>query len=157
MVGLLGSAPATAAEPPTDPGEVPAVSLSQRGVVVDLWKSGGPAVKAAAEAALTGTDEDVMRFLAGAGDDAIQDNRVGVAQLAGVGGKELLAAARAALAGPPENLWEFLWTGWQEPLEQDQRVLVAQIIGVGGPEVQETGRAVLAGSAEDMRTFLNSG
>ncbi|MEU6395288.1 polymorphic toxin-type HINT domain-containing protein [Streptomyces sp. NPDC046939] len=132
-------------------------ALVDRGHVVDYWKEGGPGVRAAAEAALIGTDADVQKFLAAADDLEFQDDRVGAAQLASVGGTELLAAARRALAGSPEELDTFLATGWQGPLEQDQRVLVAQVIATAGPNVQAAGRAALQGTADDVRKFLSEG
>ncbi|KOV68509.1 hypothetical protein ADL01_23215 [Streptomyces sp. NRRL WC-3618] len=39
------------------------VPATDRGRIVNLWKSGGPGLKAAAEVALTGGDADVQRFL----------------------------------------------------------------------------------------------
>ena len=136
--GLLGAAPAAAVS--ADASEVTA---ADRGQVVDYWREGGPGVKAAAEAALTGTDADVETFLAAAGELTLQDERVTAAQVAGVGGPELLAAAREALAGTQEDLETFVSWGWEAPMQQDNRVRVAQIIDTAGPNVQDAGRAAL--------------
>lgn len=88
-VGLLGSPPASAAGATGDRAQVTAqanVTTAERGLVVDYWKEGGPGVKAAAEAALTGNDSDVQTFLAAVDSLAFQDERVSAAQLASVGG-----------------------------------------------------------------------
>ncbi|MGW1482530.1 ALF repeat-containing protein, partial [Streptomyces rubiginosohelvolus] len=133
-VGLLSSPPADAAEGGLDRdariSALAEVDATERGLAVDLWKSGGPGVRAAAEAALTGSDTDVQAFLAAAEDLSFQDNRVSAAQVASVAGTELLAAARKALAGTQAELDEFLYYGWVGPLEQDQRVRVAQVVDV---------------------------
>ncbi|MGW1211138.1 ALF repeat-containing protein [Streptomyces sp. NPDC002499] len=114
-VGLLSAPPATAAAGPTDgiPAAVSAVDPADRGLVVDYWKAGGPGVKAAAEAALTGSDTDVQTFLAAADGVAFQDERVTAAQFASLGGSELLTAARTALTGTREELETFLSWGWE--------------------------------------------
>lgn len=158
--GLLGSSPVAAEELPADSAEIAAlaaVTPTNRGRVVDLWKSKGPGVKAAAEAALTGSDADVVAFLTAVDGIAFQDNRVSAAQLASVGGTQLIGAARTALAGSATDLRLFLQSGWQAPMEQDDQVRVAQIIDAGGPVVQDAGRAALNGTAEDVRAFLTEG
>ncbi len=140
-VGLLGSPPASAAAGPTNgvrPTAVSAVGPADRGSVVDYWKAGsGPGVRAAAEAALTGSDVDVQNFLAAADGLVFQDERVTAAQFASVGGPELLTAARTALNSTREELETFLSWGWEAPMQQDNRVRVAQIIDTGGPNVQD--------------------
>ncbi|MGW1339063.1 ALF repeat-containing protein, partial [Streptomyces rubiginosohelvolus] len=141
-LGLLGASPAVAGEggPTAGISALAEADPTHRGLAVDFWKSGGPGVKAAAEAALIGSDADVQAFLAAAEELTLQDSRVSAAQIASVGGTELLAAARKALAGTPAELEDFLDDGWEDPLEQDQRVRVAQVVDSGGPAVQEAGR-----------------
>ncbi|MFC9947985.1 ALF repeat-containing protein, partial [Streptomyces pratensis] len=136
--GLLSSPPATAADSSPGAGDIAAmaeVTPTDRGRVVDYWKEGGPGVKAAAEAALTGSDAELETFLTAADDLSVQDQRVSAAQIASVGGTELLTAARTALAGSPEDLAIFLNWGWEAPMKEDQRVRVAQVIDAGGPAV----------------------
>jgi len=157
-VGLLGSPPAAAAGGTGGSARVAVeVTPAERGLVVDYWKEGGPGVKAAAEAALTGSDADVQAFLTVADDLALQDTRVNAAQLASVGGSELLTAARAALSGTREELEAFVSWGWEDPMRQDNRVRVAQIVDTGGPNVQEAGRSALKGTGDDVRKFLTEG
>ncbi|MFE0517111.1 ALF repeat-containing protein, partial [Streptomyces sp. NPDC058964] len=161
LLGLLGTAPAPAhADPaPTDTiGISTTLPDTDRAKVVRLWEAGGPGVKAAAEVALVGGDDDVRKFLDQASDLQFQDNRVAAAQVAGLGGLNLQEAARKALdSSSPDDLKTFLQDGWQAPLEQDQRVRVAQIIDAGGPEVQKAGRVALDGTPDDIRNFLANG
>ncbi|WP_149179333.1 polymorphic toxin-type HINT domain-containing protein [Streptomyces sp. TRM49041] len=156
--GLLGQAPPARADEATSPAAVSgAVSPTHRALVVDLWKRGGPGVRAAAEAALTGSDDDVVRFLARSGDEEFQDQRVAAAQIASVGGRATVAAAREALNGSPADLRDFLKEGWKAPVVEDERVRVAQIISNGGRGVREAGLAALNGTQEDIRKFLAEG
>ncbi|MEU5372730.1 ALF repeat-containing protein, partial [Streptomyces sp. NPDC005951] len=53
---LISAAPVAAEEPAIRP-------LSDRARVLEAWKSSGPAVKAAAEEALTGSDQKIREFL----------------------------------------------------------------------------------------------
>ncbi|MBC3844446.1 hypothetical protein GXW82_42890 [Streptacidiphilus sp. 4-A2] len=99
----------------------------------------GTRVRAAAEAALTGTDSDVHTFLDEVAGETFQDNRVAAAQLVSVGGVQLQDAAVRALSGSAADLRTFLVQGWKEPLEQDNRVRVAQIVDAGGPIVKAAG------------------
>ncbi|MFE5798094.1 ALF repeat-containing protein [Streptomyces sp. NPDC056503] len=152
LVGTLGSAPATA----TDEEEPPPITA--RGRVVELWTAGGPGVKAAAEAALTGTDADVDRFLAAEPVMRRADDRVNVYAMVSVGGIAVQTAARTALQSPdPQAVATFLQKGWQAPLAQDRRVEVLAAMSTGGPGVQAAGKKALEGSPEDVRAFLESG
>ncbi|KPC74286.1 hypothetical protein ADL35_26640, partial [Streptomyces sp. NRRL WC-3753] len=95
---------------------------TDRGLVVEFWVQGGPGVKAAAEAALRGSDEDVRRFLETGRDVAeAGDDRLDAVQMSGIGGPNLSKAADDALFGTVDELREFLTTGWKGPLEADQR------------------------------------
>ncbi|MGW4397159.1 ALF repeat-containing protein [Amycolatopsis nivea] len=110
LAGLL-TAPASAAPATADDGD-PTPVLTDRNKVVDAWRNGGPGVREAAEAALTGTDAAVRQFLdQGFADYRVQDDRVQVAQLLATAGPAVKTAAQAALSGPPEKLREFLSTG----------------------------------------------
>ncbi|MGW1912619.1 ALF repeat-containing protein, partial [Streptomyces sp. NPDC002076] len=152
--GLLAGVPSRAAADGSPAGAGNSGS-ADRARVLDLWSSGGPEVRAAAEAALTGGDDDVTNFLAKSAWSAeFQDERVSAAQLASVGGRNLQDAAVKALGGSEHDLRAFLSSGWQDPYFQDQRVKVAQIIDAGGPEVKKAGQAALNGTADDIRAFL---
>lgn len=86
--GLLGGgSQALADDSPTGGDGSGTSEVSDRTRALDLWSTGGPEVRAAAEVALMGSDDDVRHFLdQTASDAAFQDERVSVAQLASVGG-----------------------------------------------------------------------
>lgn len=160
VAGLLGAAPVAAAvEAPA--GELPGYVIppTERGRVVDLWKAGSPGVKAAAEVALTGSDAQVKTFLEQAAGIAFQDDRLSVAQVAGMGGSGTgEAASKALAANTPAAMKAFLDGGWKAPYEQDQRVKVAQVIANATPNVQEKGRAALQnGTPGAIKAFLDEG
>lgn len=157
---LLSSTPSVAVELPA--GAAASVAASEvtsadRYTAVDYWRGGGPIVKEAAQVALTGSDVDLANFLAVAEDLTFQDERVSAARVASMGGTELMTAARTALFETPDALWEFLYDGWEAPMEQDNRVRAAQIMDVGGPNVQGAARAALNGTPEDVLKFLREG
>ncbi|WP_263421228.1 hypothetical protein [Streptomyces huiliensis] len=60
MAALIQAKPAQAAGTPAQSGDGPTSTIpaTDRGRILQLWIDGGPATKAAAEAALTGTDDD---------------------------------------------------------------------------------------------------
>lgn len=71
---------------------------------MDLWKSGGPGVKAAAEVALLGSDADVRQFLDHENEIArLSDARVETVQIFSAGGRAVREAAQTALAGSPHG------------------------------------------------------
>ncbi|WP_238783661.1 ALF repeat-containing protein, partial [Streptomyces monomycini] len=131
MAGLLGTGPAIAAES-ADPGD----AARRRSLVLDYWTVGGAGVKAAAEQALTGSDEDVDRFFAEKGSLAYDDNYVVASRMIGAGGPAVREAAKTALKASkrdnPEPLSTFLQDGWQAPLRQDNEVEASKVINFGG-------------------------
>ncbi|MGA5408746.1 polymorphic toxin-type HINT domain-containing protein [Streptomyces lavendulocolor] len=145
---------------PVAADDVTAVTVDRwdRSYVVRAWQEGGPGVKEAAEAALTGTDEDILTFLKT--EEALaqyHDERIAAGQMASTGGTGVREAARAALSGNQDGLEEFLIEGWQQPQEQDNRVRVGQIMSTGGNGVKDAGKAALQGSPADVRRFLEQG
>ncbi|MGW4897934.1 polymorphic toxin-type HINT domain-containing protein [Kitasatospora sp. NPDC004240] len=149
--GLLSAAPVAADEPP--PG---GLGATDRGKIVEFWKSGGPAVKAAAEIALMGSEQDVRRFLeSGRAAAEYQDDREAALQIVAQGGTGLREAAEKALAGSVGDLDTFLKEGWQTPLQQDKAVEATRITDAGGPGVRQAGDAALHGTPEQLDAFLN--
>ncbi|MGW5251354.1 ALF repeat-containing protein, partial [Streptomyces sp. NPDC004129] len=75
VLGLLGPAPSPARADGTPPTTATGSPLpdTDRAKVVRLWETGGPGVRAAAEGALVGSDDDVKNFLAQASDIQFQD------------------------------------------------------------------------------------
>ncbi|GAA2792020.1 ALF repeat-containing protein [Kitasatospora sp. CM 4170] len=111
---------------------------------VAVWMSGGPAVRRAAELALTGSDADVHAFVAGGRAAAAdQDLRAKVEELVAVSGPGVREKVLAALAvGTPAALQDFLGNGSKAPFEHDQRVLLSQIQYAGGPGVRDAAKEV---------------
>lgn len=131
---------------------------SDRAKVVDLLTTGGRATKAAAEAALLGSDEQVREFLATGRQVAVaHDNRIKVGQIMSVGGRRVREAAQVALGGTPEDVQKFLDEGWKEPHRLDLRVQVGEIMATGGTATNRAGQAALSGTPEDVLKFLASG
>lgn len=149
LTGLMGSSSAIADEQP---------SASDRERTVGLWSVGGPGVKAAAEAALVGSDADVRQFLTIHRSLRIQDDRVDAFTIHSVGGPAVRDAARKALAAhDPEVVGTFLLRGWQGPMAQDQRVEALSVMSTSGVGVYEAGKKALEGTAEDVGFFLEEG
>lgn len=147
LVGLLGANPAAAED---------ANAAADRSRAVSLWTQGGPELKAAAELALTGSDENVRRFLSHEADLAsFADDRIAAARMAGVAGPNLRTAIQTALnKGSAEELRTFLNSGWKDPLEADQRIQVAQAADGGGPAMNEAAKTALNGSSDGLEDFL---
>ncbi|MFD5429817.1 polymorphic toxin-type HINT domain-containing protein [Streptomyces sp. NPDC127084] len=151
LAGLVSAAPAVADEPGTPP-------LSDRQRVVNSWKDGGPAVKAAAGSALVGNDEQIRAYLAEGQRIAEDlDLREAALKLVTEAGPSVSEAARKALEGSPEQLSAFMKDGWKAPLADDQRVEAARITEGGGPTTREAGDKAMAGSLDDIKAFLAEG
>ncbi|MCK2237433.1 MULTISPECIES: hypothetical protein [unclassified Crossiella] len=130
-----------------------------RGRVAEMLKSGGYAVKDAAQRVLdVGTPDAVGQFLEnGWATSRLQDLRIRVNQMMAVGGPKIREAAQAALdAGTEEALKTFLDQGWRVPETQDLRIRVNQLMAVGGAKVREMAqRALDAGTIESFQQFLD--
>ncbi|MGA4866519.1 polymorphic toxin-type HINT domain-containing protein [Streptomyces lavendulocolor] len=151
LAGLVSATPAVAEEPVTPP-------LSDRQRVVNSWKIGGPAVKAAAGSALTGNEEQIRAYLAEGQRIAEDlDLREAALKLVTEAGPGLSEAARKAMEGTPEQLAAFMKDGWKAPLADDQRVEAARITEGGGPGTREAGDKAMAGSLDDIKAFLTEG
>ncbi|MFD0277498.1 polymorphic toxin-type HINT domain-containing protein [Kitasatospora sp. NPDC127111] len=157
LAGLAGAGPSSAEDttPPPPEWVKTALPATDRGRIVGLWNNGGSSVRAAAEAALVGTDADVRRFLDS--DLAVaqeQDDRALALKLVTSGGRGLRDAATAALNETPDQLRAFLTNGWLLPFETDQRVEATRIVTAGGRAVQEAGAKALDGTTDNVRQFL---
>ncbi|MFD6186787.1 polymorphic toxin-type HINT domain-containing protein [Streptomyces goshikiensis] len=146
LSSLVAATPVSAAEP----------TLSDRGRVLEYWTTGGPALKASAGSALTGSDAGVKEFLEkGRAVAENLDDREAALQVVSEGGPALRKAAEQALNGTPEQLDVFLKEGWKSPLDQDQRVEAARVGEAGGPGVKKAADAALEGNIEAVRKFLS--
>ncbi|MFE7563779.1 hypothetical protein [Kitasatospora sp. NPDC057500] len=128
--------------------------------VTQILSKGGPAVKKAASAALSGTYADVVKFLkegqfaARAEDDRAEIEAIAADPQAGPHTRE---AARKALAGDAAGLRRFLETGLAAVRMSDNRVKVSQIAESGGPAVRKAALAALEGNDQAVLAFLERG
>ncbi|WP_208870111.1 ALF repeat-containing protein, partial [Streptomyces monomycini] len=156
LAGVLGTAPAVADEAVDRDN-----ALFMRGQVVDYWTDGGTGIKAAAEQALLGTDEDIEKFFAEKDSIEFDDDYVAASRMISAGGPGLGEAAKNALKASkrdnPEPLRTFLREGWQAPLRQDNEVEASKVINFGGYGVKEAGKAALRGGPEAVSAFLDKG
>ncbi|MFD3571567.1 polymorphic toxin-type HINT domain-containing protein [Streptomyces sp. NPDC058667] len=151
MATLISTASAGAEDLPVTP-------LSDRARVLQAWKTSGPAVRSAAEQALTGTDTQVRDYLASGERVAEElDLREAALTLVTEAGPEVSAAAANALSGTGDQLAAFMKDGWKQPLEEDQRLAAARATEAGGIVVREAGDAAMNGSIDDIRAFLSEG
>ncbi|MDX3194107.1 ALF repeat-containing protein [Streptomyces sp. MN03-5084-2B] len=158
LAGML-TAPAALAdsEPPPDTSAPP---MTDRDRVVQLWRLGGPTVKADAAAALIGTDADITAFLAvKLPQDRKVDDRISVNRMLTAGGPTIKDAAQRALDATDEAaISAFLSSGWQLPASVDRRIHVDQMLAAGGPELQKVAQVALDADTDDaIQDFLDSG
>ncbi|GID29726.1 hypothetical protein [Paractinoplanes brasiliensis] len=151
FAGLLRAAPARAEDPPI---------TADRSAVLLAWQDGGAQVRRAAEAALTGGDDQIRAFLdGGAARAQRQDERDAVLAAIGDSGPAVRAAARTALDTADDDvLAAFLDHGWRSASEIDARVRVNQLMAVGGDQVKQAGQQALdSESPAKLRQFLDTG
>ncbi|HLL68371.1 MAG TPA: ALF repeat-containing protein [Micromonosporaceae bacterium] len=154
LSGFLRAVPAQAAEEVTPVDRAP---------VVTAWQMGGTQVRAAAEAALVGSDAQIREFLDGGWQKAQQlDERDAVAKVISEGGPSMQLAAKRALeaadAGQQGAIAAFLANGWQGSADSDTRLSVNQFMATGGEEVRAAAqRALNSRNPDELRAFLDSG
>ncbi|MCR6483213.1 polymorphic toxin-type HINT domain-containing protein [Amycolatopsis sp. OK19-0408] len=157
FAGML-TAPAALAD--TGPPDTPALPMTDRDRVVQLWRLGGSTVKADAAAALVGTDADITAFLnVKLPQDRKVDDRISVNRILASGGPTVKTAAQQALdATDDAAISTFLASGWKLPSSQDRRIRVDQMLAVGGPEMQKAAQAALDADTDDaLQDFLDTG
>ena len=136
---------------------------ADRAQVLTAWEAGGPQVKAQAEAALVGTDDQIRDFLAtGMQQAALVDPRDAVATGMLEAGPAVRAASEAALAafdaGDTEALNTFIVSGRRGPENSDLRLRVNQLMATGGTQVQAAAQAALdSQDPEVLQAFVDSG
>ncbi|WBB52259.1 ALF repeat-containing protein [Verrucosispora sp. WMMD573] len=155
LVGLLPGKPARADDPPPLPAD--------RAPVVQAWLNGGVKVRAAAESALLGPDDQVRAFLNEGWAQAQRlDERDAVVAVIAEAGPAVRAAAQQALdafdAGDVNALSAFLNAGWQQAASTDTRVQVNQLMAAGGDQVKAAAQQALDSSDPAVwREFLDAG
>ncbi|WP_328969091.1 polymorphic toxin-type HINT domain-containing protein [Streptomyces sp. NBC_00239] len=149
--GLLGAPAATAAETPN------ALDPDTRKQIVQIWKTAGAGLRAAAENALLGGDDAIRQFLDEAESVQYDDNRIDAARIASTSGPATRAAAKEALFKSPQELEAFLLDGYEEPLDEDRKVEIARLATLGSPGVHDAAKAALEGTFADREEFLATG
>ncbi|MFI2712751.1 polymorphic toxin-type HINT domain-containing protein [Micromonospora sp. NPDC018662] len=155
LVGLFPASPARAEDPPP-----PAV---ERTPVVQAWLNGGTKVRAAAELALVGSDDDIRAFVSDGWAKAQRlDERDAVVAVIAESGPAVRGAAQTALnafdAGDTNALSTFLMSGWRQPSDTDARVRVNQLMAAGGDQVKAAAQQALdSGDPSVLREFVDSG
>ncbi|MDX3195842.1 ALF repeat-containing protein [Streptomyces sp. MN03-5084-2B] len=131
-----------------------------RKAAVYLLRNGSAAVKTAARAALSGSDDDVVTFVrSGLAVAQEADDRAAVSAIAADPNARpgLRQAARDALAGPYTGVAALLRTGDYPGRDTDDRVEVNQIMAAGGPSTKPAAQKALDGTVADVREFLAHG
>ncbi len=137
------------------------MSLSEiRDFIVYDLVNGGPSVRRAAEAALTGSDEDVQTYYRSGFEAAHEaDERAAAQLLAGMDGPSMRAAALKVLGESRPELGAFVNDGWRAAWAADERVRLYRVLeSEAGPTTKSAARQALnSGSADDVDRFLSSG
>ncbi|MYW42725.1 ALF repeat-containing protein, partial [Streptomyces sp. SID161] len=135
-----------------------AVARQGRALAVRVMKKGGTAWgRAAAEAALGGTDETVLDYLRTGWQTAEeQDQRAYVARLAEESeSKTVRDAAEQALDGDAATVAAFVDKGQYQVAAEDMRVAIAQTLDGAGPVLTDAGRKALnTGDPKQYSAFL---
>ncbi|MFE2178394.1 ALF repeat-containing protein, partial [Kitasatospora sp. NPDC059462] len=131
-----------------------------RVLVTQILSKGGPAVKKAASAAMSGSYADIVQFLKeGQYTARAEDDRAEIEQIAAdpQTGRHTREAARKALAGDAAGLRRFLESELAAVRMSDNRVKVSQIAETGGPAVRKAALAALDGDDQAVLAFLDRG
>ncbi|WP_052720040.1 polymorphic toxin-type HINT domain-containing protein [Actinoplanes rectilineatus] len=134
------------------------VYVDRAEVLQDLL-TGGPSLRRAAEAALTGSEEDIRQYVVTGYDEAFAADELAAAQaLAGLDGPALRTAAQTAIAASPAAVSSFVRQGWESTWNADERMRATRVLeNAGGPTVKTAAESALNGSTADIETFLSSG
>ncbi|MGY0465573.1 ALF repeat-containing protein [Kitasatospora sp. cg17-2] len=129
--------------------------------LVQIMSKGGPAVQAAAIAAMDGSYADIVKFLqegqytARAQDDRAEIERILADPATGPDTRE--AAQKALDTGTPTALRHFLEVELPNRREGDARLKLTQIMFMGGPAVKDAANTAMMGSYADVVKFLEEG
>ncbi|MEI2277320.1 ALF repeat-containing protein [Paenarthrobacter ilicis] len=162
---LLFAAPAQAYDipdfevPTAAQAPVPYVSRAVDAAgVVRLWKTAGPATRAAAAVALAGGPDAVQAFV-DAGQDAplAADRKQLVTDLTTRGSVEVRASAQRILdRNDPVIINDFLAQGWWRTWDLDLRITATQFLNLDGP-IRRAASASIDAGPEAIEEFVLSG
>ncbi|MYT43736.1 hypothetical protein GTY89_15745, partial [Streptomyces sp. SID5471] len=130
-----------------------------RQAAVNLLSSQGTWTRAAAEDALSGSDEDMKAWIKQDRTDAEhQDDREKTVFFSRIGTPRTAAAAEAALAKGPEAVQEFLTKGAFEGQKEEYRFQILKVVNEAGKAVKDAAtKALDDGSTEALHSFLTEG
>jgi hypothetical protein len=130
-----------------------------RQAALNLLRAAGPYTRAAAEAALEGTEVEMRHFLAvGLTAAEEQDDRARVAEIAATGAPAALrVAAEQALTGSVQAVREFLNTKAYSGRANDDMAAILAIHTSGGIATKKAAKAALEGSPAARQAFLATG
>ncbi|MDI2034348.1 ALF repeat-containing protein [Paenarthrobacter nitroguajacolicus] len=163
---LLFAAPAQAYDVPNF--EVPNASqapvpfverVSDAAGVVELWKTGGPATRTAAAAALVGGADAVQAFLDGGQDVALAaDRKQLVTELTTRGSEHVRSSAAKVLASNnPALINEFLAVGWGQTWRGDLRTAATYFLDYGNVHVARAASESLDNGDAAVEKFVLEG
>ncbi|MEU3540244.1 ALF repeat-containing protein [Streptomyces paromomycinus] len=130
-----------------------------RQAAVNLLSSQGTWTRAAAEDALSGSDEDMKAWVKQDRIDAEhQDDREKTVFFSRIGTPRTAAAAEDALAKGPEAVQEFLTKGAFEGQKEEYRFQILKVVNEAGKAVKDAAtKALDDGSTEALHSFLTEG
>ncbi|WP_433794894.1 polymorphic toxin-type HINT domain-containing protein [Actinoplanes sp. CA-252034] len=142
---------------PSTPAAAETLAVDRATAVAHLV-DGGPSVRRAAHAALTGSEADLQQYFSTAYREAHAADQIAAAQvLASMDGPTMRAAALQAIATSPAATEAFVNEGWVSSWSADERIRANRILESGGPTARAAAAAALGGSAEELENFLASG
>jgi hypothetical protein len=146
------------------PGTAPDAAVSgARRVALELAESDGPFTKAAATAALGGTDAEVVHFVrTGLPEAAGRDDRITLEALILAGSEAMQKAAEKALKGSDADVAEFLRTQNYPGRGTEDRLAVNRLLAAarqaGNTQQRDAAQKALdAGTDQALRDFLTTG
>ncbi|WP_328719931.1 ALF repeat-containing protein [Streptomyces sp. NBC_00247] len=154
---LTTTARAFAATADTGTGPaLPSLPDTPRAKAVAAWQVGGKATRAAAAAALVGTDADVEAFVATGLPSAVaEDNRVALFKSLSISGKGTAAEIARVLDAGDTEIEGFLSGGFARVQQEDLSVLTYTLRSLGGKSVQAAADIALTdGSGDALMKFV---
>lgn len=125
--------------------------------VLDLWRAGGPATRAAAQLALVGGPEAVQAFLDGGQDVALAtDRKELVTELTKRGSAHVRSSAKAALISDAATI-AFLSDGWASTWDGDLRTTATFFTSLENPQISAAASKSLDSGGEAIEQFVLEG
>ncbi|WP_026540939.1 putative toxin [Paenarthrobacter nicotinovorans] len=166
VAGLLSTAVTARADDLPLVVPAPVARATDDAGVLRLWKTGGPTVREAAEAALLGGPDAMKKFRDVASGETYapqdvalrQDLRLTVVRLSMIGGEHVRAGASKALSEGDAAMNTFVTQGWRAAWVGDNRTQVTFLLDSGTPHVRSSASKMLDhGTEQNIQDFLLTG